>query len=138
MIVVSDSSPLIALASIGRLDLLERYCGHVLIPPAVFREIVTEGGGRAGAEDVRRAAWIRTVALQEPERLREIDEIRATRPGLGMGEIEAMVLAHTIGADWILIDDPRGRRLAADRSLNPSASSVCSSPSTGTGGFSIQ
>ena len=39
MAVVSNSSPLIALTQIGRLDLLGRLHARVLIPPAVAKEI---------------------------------------------------------------------------------------------------
>jgi predicted nucleic acid-binding protein len=35
MIVVADTSPFVALANIGRLDLLPRLFGRVLIPPQV-------------------------------------------------------------------------------------------------------
>lgn len=39
MIVVSDTTPLISLMKIGRLDLLEKYFQEVQIPEAVFREL---------------------------------------------------------------------------------------------------
>jgi predicted nucleic acid-binding protein len=46
---VCDSSTLIHLAGIGRLDLLRQFYRTVQIPPAVFREVVTEGGTRLGS-----------------------------------------------------------------------------------------
>ena len=39
MAVVSNSSPLIALSQIGRLDLLRQIHPQVLIPPAVAKEV---------------------------------------------------------------------------------------------------
>ena len=42
---ISDSSTLIHLAGIGRLDLLKEFYGMILITPAVWREVVE--GGRA-------------------------------------------------------------------------------------------
>ncbi|MEB3760630.1 MAG: hypothetical protein GSR81_07285 [Desulfurococcales archaeon] len=42
-IVVSDSSPLIHLSQIGRLNLLKEFFGELLIPPAVYREVVIGG-----------------------------------------------------------------------------------------------
>lgn len=39
MIVVSDASPLIALLSVGRFDVLQKLFGEVLIPPAVYDEV---------------------------------------------------------------------------------------------------
>ena len=40
MIVVADASPLIAVARIGRLDLLRSVFGQLLVPDAVWREVV--------------------------------------------------------------------------------------------------
>jgi len=54
-VTVCDSSPLIHLAGVGHLDLLPRFYGTVLIPPAVFREVVTEGGTRSPARMVAQA-----------------------------------------------------------------------------------
>ena len=42
MIVVSDTTPLISLLKISRLDLLEKLFGEVLIPSAVFNELTTD------------------------------------------------------------------------------------------------
>lgn len=39
MIVVSDTTPLISLLKIDRIDLLERLFGEILIPQAVFDEL---------------------------------------------------------------------------------------------------
>ena len=53
MTVVANASVLISLSSIGRLTLLhERFPGGVLIPPAVWREVVEQGGERPGAREV--------------------------------------------------------------------------------------
>jgi len=49
-IVVADSSPLIHLSQIGRLNLLREFFDELLIPPAVYREVVLEGQGTAGLE----------------------------------------------------------------------------------------
>jgi uncharacterized protein len=48
MIVVADASPLIALARIGRLDLLRAMFGGLLLPEAVWREVVAAGLEKAG------------------------------------------------------------------------------------------
>jgi len=50
VIVVSDASPLIALAAIGRLDLLPRLFDRLLIPEAVFQEVTVEP--RVGATEL--------------------------------------------------------------------------------------
>lgn len=55
-LVVSDSSTLIHLAAIGRLTLLKEFYGHITVPPAVWREVVEEGEGRAGSVEVDRGS----------------------------------------------------------------------------------
>lgn len=55
MIVVSDTSVLINLAWIKQLDLLPKLYGEVIIPTAVWDEIVVEGAGKPGAQEVQSA-----------------------------------------------------------------------------------
>ena len=60
-LVISDSSTLIHLVAIGRLGLLKEFYGRITVPPLVWREVVEQGGGRAGAVEVeraRQAGWI--------------------------------------------------------------------------------
>lgn len=58
MRVVSNSTPIIALSRIGKLDILRVVFGTIEIPEAVFNEVVKEGASRPGANEVRDAAWI--------------------------------------------------------------------------------
>ena len=50
MIVVSNATPLISLATIKQLRLLQTLYGQVHISPAVYEEVVTKGRERAGAK----------------------------------------------------------------------------------------
>ena len=47
MIVVSDSGPLIALAKIGKLNVLRELFGEIIIPKAVWIEVVERGKRKA-------------------------------------------------------------------------------------------
>lgn len=58
MIVVSDSSVLINLAWIQQLDLLPRLYGEVIVPMAVWQEVVADGADKPGAEEVKTAVWL--------------------------------------------------------------------------------
>ena len=51
MTTVSDSSPLISLAAIGKLELLQSVFNAVVIPQAVYAEI-TAGKDRPGAQEI--------------------------------------------------------------------------------------
>ena len=52
MKVVVDASPLIALARIERLELLQKMFGGVVVPSAVWREVVAADSDKTGASHV--------------------------------------------------------------------------------------
>jgi hypothetical protein len=103
-LVVSNSSPLIALARIQRLDLIPAVLHSVRIPPAVAREI-------APSIPVL-PHW---VSVQPPLDQRSVLTSRAR---LGDGERQAIALAIEVGASAILVDDRPARRLAQEAGLN--------------------
>ena len=75
MIVVADASVLIGLSSIGYLHLIqEQFSGKVLIPPAVWKEVVEQGGDRPGSHQVSKADWINVHDLKNQDISREIVE----------------------------------------------------------------
>jgi hypothetical protein len=59
MIIVADSGPIISFARAGRLDLLKQVTTELIIPNAVFEELVASGDDRAGAEEVKQGLWIK-------------------------------------------------------------------------------
>lgn len=111
MTVVADSTPLISLSAIGRLDLLQRLYGRIVIPQGVYHEIVTEGQGRSGATEVASADWIETRPIPNPARLLVLP------PALGKGERETIVLAQELAADLVIMDETAGRRELSRRAL---------------------
>jgi hypothetical protein len=66
VIVVSNSSPLVALARIGRLALLASFYKRILIPAEVHHEVTVAGRGLPGAEEVRNANWIEVISQKAP------------------------------------------------------------------------
>jgi predicted nucleic acid-binding protein len=102
--VVSNSGPLIALASIGKLSLLRDLFGQVFIPQAVYEEVVVRGRGEPGARETSEATWIKTLTAQD--RL----SVSLLREELDAGESEAIVLAQELQADYVLIDEAIARR----------------------------
>ena len=106
MIVVSDASPLIGLAAVGRLDLLQQLFGGLSIPTVVHEE-VTRATGRAGAEELATADWVTVHSLSN-------DFLgRALVGEVDRGEAEAIALAVELKADLVLMDERRGRAVAA-------------------------
>ena len=108
MIVVSDTTPLIGLASIGRLNVLQELFGEVYIPQAVYDETVTYGRAEGRAkQDVDNASWIHVAQVQD--RL----AVNIMLDEMDLGEVEAIVLAGEMEADWVLMDEKKGRRKLA-------------------------
>ena len=116
--VVSNSSPLIHLAKIGKLDLLRSFFSEVFVPEAVYKECVVEGKGKDDATKISEARWIRVRKIKD-EKLK-----RALMVELDEGEAEAIVLALEESADLLLLDDYEARRIARSLGLKVPASSV--------------
>ncbi len=105
-LVVSNSGPLISLATIGRLGLLESLFNQVAIPEAVYEEVVTQGQGEPGSREVAEASWIRTISVQDRLAVTLLQE------ALDLGESEAIVLGQELNVRYILLDDALARRKA--------------------------
>ncbi len=114
MIAVSNSSPLVSLARIGRLNLLASFYKRILIPVEVYNEVTVAGRGLPGAEEVRKANWIE-VASRESLVDPSLEE--ACR-NLGAGERGAILLAKSLQADVVLLDEWKARRIARDAGLS--------------------
>lgn len=81
-------------------------------PPAVWREVVDQGGNRPGAVMIRAAKWI-TV-----QPVRDGDYVRLLNGTLGEGESEAIALAVERKAAVLLLDDKAARRAASQLKLS--------------------
>lgn len=111
--VVSDTGPLIALARVGRLDLLRRLYGQIVIPSAVHDELAL-GSDRPGAKALAialEAGWVSVQPATYPDVVSEIAR------HLDRGEAEAIALAEQRSTRFLLIDDAKGRRIARQRGV---------------------
>ena len=106
MIVVSDTSPILNLARIGRLELLPSLYEQVVIPPAVFGELTASASQDFPAIDTARNSWLLLGTPKDQERVLQL------RADLDAGEAEAIVLAVELQANLLLVDERRGRRTA--------------------------
>jgi predicted nucleic acid-binding protein len=106
MIVVSNTSPLTNLTTIGQFDLLRRLYGDVHIPEAVWDELNAGGMTWPGRDAVAEATWIHR------HQVRNGTAVAALLDDLDQGEAEAIVLALELGADLLLVDEADGRHHA--------------------------
>lgn len=107
MVVVANSTPLIALSKLGLFELLKEYFGEVAIPKEVYEEVVTRGGNLFGAKEVSNSNWIKVI---EPENRIAVDSLSMS---LGKGEAEAIILAKEKNT-LLIIDDKDGRTMATN------------------------
>ncbi len=95
-LVVTDASVLIALSRIGKLDLLDRMYDRVLAPSEVAHEFGT-------CPD-----WLHVEDVADRDAVH-----RLVRRPLDLGEAEAIVLALSKPDATLLIDEAKGRKVAA-------------------------
>jgi hypothetical protein len=105
LIVVSDTSPILALSRIGKADLLDRIYRQVTLPAGVAEELAGYGF------DVNAASWLHTLTPRDGANLTRLYQ------ELDVGEAQAIALALQLEAGLLLIDERRGRRIARREGL---------------------
>ena len=100
--VIANTTPLIALAGIGQLDLLRKLYTEITIPRAVNHEIISEPARML----ISAANWIRVKNVSVPV------EKSAFSSRLHAGEIEVIMLAQEITADLLIMDDNAAKKTA--------------------------
>ncbi len=119
MPVIADSSVLITLAKVDLLHLLRDLYGRVLMPPAVYQEVVLRGSElhkpeAYAVEDALTDGW--AILSPLPELAVGNAQTYRARAGIGSGEAEAIALAAD-NALPLLLDDRNARRLAESLGL---------------------
>jgi len=111
VIVVSDATAINHLAQAGLIHLLVKMLGSVVIPTAVFNELPADKtpaivreivGAKPDWLDVRQASFVVDAELDE----------------LDQGEREAIILTEELHADFLLMDEKKGRGIALQRGIN--------------------
>lgn len=108
--VVVNTTPIIALGKIELLRVLRELYGNVTIPIAVVLEVAIKDDV-AFRQLLKNFDWIKIAECPEYDK-------NAFSSKLHAGEVEAIVLAQSINADFVIIDDNAARRTAANFGLN--------------------
>jgi len=105
VIVISDTSAITNLAAIQQLKLLPQLYEQIIIPNAVYRELVDIEPPVPGSLEVQSVPWIEVKKVSNTSFAERLQfEVR-----LDPGESEAIALALELQADLLLIDERRGR-----------------------------
>jgi hypothetical protein len=103
MIVVSDTSPLTALLTVGTADVLLKLFSEVIIPERVRDELLR------GHSEL--PSWLRVATVANQAQAQHYAQT------VDAGEAEAIELAKELHADQLLIDERKGRKLAVQEGV---------------------
>ncbi len=117
MIVISNSSPLIALSCLDQLEILAQLFGTVFIPGSVSHELVMKNMMPLQKKRIIQALD-RIVVVKHPTRTRQF-----TRT-IDAGEVGVLNLAIELQADLVLLDDRKARNEAKELGLHPAMTSA--------------
>lgn len=98
---VSNTTPIISLLKLDRLELLQKIYTQIYIPTAVFDEIEA-GKAKGYYKDLSEIDWINIIEIQDKQAVKYFLDLDA-------GEAEAIVLATELNADLIILDEKLGR-----------------------------
>lgn len=105
MIVISDTSTIVHLNNIGKVDLLEKIFSEILIPEAVYDELAIVPSQK---QVVDKNQWIKVVAVSD------IDLYLSLRRRWDHGASEAIALSIELQPDFLVIDEKKGRKIASE------------------------
>lgn len=108
MVIVSDTSPVTSLIQIDRLELLTQVFGQVVIPKAVYEELCKVPGQQTVID---RQNWLFIDHAKDAKHVKSLEN------ELDPGEAEAIVLALELKADYLIIDEFKGRNKAEEIGL---------------------
>lgn len=107
MILIADSSALIALAVIDKLNVLEELFGGVYVPRAVYNEVTHQNKGKS-----------EKLAYYCKDKVLDIASEVNLNITLGTGESEAIILYKEKHADFLLCDDKKAKKFARNFGVN--------------------
>jgi len=102
--VISNTTPILSLLKINKLEILKELYGQVTIPNAVYQE-VEEGKHKEFYKDLKKIDWLIIKDIKD-------QNSREYFVDLDDGEAEVLILAKELNADLVILDEILGRRYA--------------------------
>lgn len=109
MIIIADASPLVTLAVCDCLEVLEPLFDKVFVTPAVYEEVTARN--KPGADQLTKYLDGKVVDPQTTHRVIGGDS-------LDRGEFTSILLYKDLHANYLLIDEKAGRRVAKLNHVN--------------------
>lgn len=106
--VIADASPIISLALIDKLDVLDKIFDEVKIANAVWEEICRDDSKKF-VDRIKKYCRDKTCQIESFNELTFI---------MDYGESESLILYNELKADFMLIDDKKARNIAENFGVN--------------------
>jgi len=110
-IVVSDSTTLISLINIERLELLFKFSDSIVIAPSVYSEITVQKSAKQILDDYVAQSKVLILEVKNSKKVKEL-LIR-----LDLGESESIILAEEQNLP-LIIDEKKGKKIALSFGLD--------------------
>lgn len=107
MIIISNSSPLIALSRIQKLDILKHLFGKIVIPTSGYQETVLQSHDRVQKETILQAIED-FIIVTKPK------TVHSFKRTIDLGEKDELNLAFDTHADLLIIDEKKARNEAQE------------------------
>lgn len=114
MVVVSDTTPIITLIKIGQLNLLKQIFGKVIIPNAVYQELIQNQNYPEEVACIQKAEFIEVYNVNNRE---AVDSACRINTDIHIGECEAVMLYKELDADLLMMDEINGREFARNNGV---------------------
>ena len=111
MIVVSDTTAVSNLVQIGHLELLKKIYSRIIIPKGVHDELLVLDKFEIPIQEILKSDWIEVRKVESEVLLKKFST------ELDLGEAEAIALAIELNAEYLLIDEKLGRRIAKENHI---------------------
>jgi len=108
MILIADSSALIALAIIDKLEILQKLFGKVYVPRAVYDEITKDN--KTEAKKLTKFCKDKVLDIETKINFNIL---------LGKGESEAVILYQEQNANFLLCDDKKAKKAGYIEAVEP-------------------
>jgi uncharacterized protein len=127
VIIVSDTSPISNLIIVGYIHLLPQLFGTVIIPDAVYQELLANGIHHPVTQTIQTVDWLEVRSVTDQQQVVDLERDRDLDPG----EANAIILAIELRATQLLIDERLGRLEAKQQGLRalPEFLAFCLLPS---------
>jgi uncharacterized protein len=103
MLVVSDTSAISNLIQVELLDILHQLFGEIIISNAVYEELSEIDSQKLYIDNL---SWIHIETVKNQDFVHELEN------DLDKGESESIALAIEFNADFLIIDELKGRKIA--------------------------